>query len=63
MRVRGAYVRGEAYRAVPVPPPQGPRPDADLQRKEALRLYRDVIRSARHFTWTVVLPPLAPALP
>ena len=30
---------------------EGPRPDADLQRKEALRLYRDILRSARHFTW------------
>ncbi|MGB1599341.1 MAG: hypothetical protein ACPIOQ_41720 [Promethearchaeia archaeon] len=29
---------------------EGPRPDADLQRKEALRLYRDILRSARHFT-------------
>ena len=44
------------------PAPQGPRPDADLQRKEALRLYRDVIRSARHFTWKVALPrPRSPA--
>ena len=45
------------------PAPQGPRPDADLQRKEALRLYRDVIRSACHFTWKVALPrPRSPEL-
>jgi hypothetical protein len=30
---------------------EGPRPHPDLQRLEALRLYREVIRTAKHFTW------------
>eukprot|EP00961_Rhodomonas_salina_P281195 3799429-Rhodomonas_salina.2 len=30
---------------------EGPRPHPDLQRLEALRLYREIIRTAKHFTW------------
>mmetsp|Transcript_35286 Transcript_35286/g.71299 ORF Transcript_35286/g.71299 Transcript_35286/m.71299 type:complete len:200 (-) Transcript_35286:54-653(-) len=30
---------------------EGPRPHPDLQKLEALRLYREIIRTAKHFTW------------
>eukprot|EP00960_Hanusia_phi_P030018 748336-Hanusia_phi.AAC.3 len=30
---------------------EGPRPELNVIRKESLRLYREILRAARHFTW------------